>query len=275
MSLELYTAAGCLRCKVAKSFLTQQGREFAEIDIKGEGEKAFGQFYRQNRNAIHRGPEGLEFPILWNGDKVIQGVGEILAWLQAGQGLNGFVSRSELLHGWIGGLDLSGGDMAHAEDFLAVLRHLQAGGIKIQLETNGANPQVLAACQREGLAQKVILNLAGPAAIYANMDIPQQEVEESLRLLPEFPDYLIKTTVGPLLRGKDQVSLLSPEEVGQAAAWVVDVTGERKHPYLLAAFDPAKIGDERLKGQDPLPANALLKYRTAARRHLVLAEIEK
>ena len=143
------------------------------------------------------------------------------------------------------------------------------------METNGSNPAILAACQREVLAHKVILNLAGPAGIYANMDIPQQEVEETLRLLPEFPDYLIKTAVGPVLRGKDQVALLSPEEVGQAAAWVVETTGERKHPYLLSAFEPSRTGDERLKGQEPLPANALLKYRTAARRHLVLAEIEK
>jgi hypothetical protein len=59
------------------------------------------------------------------------------------------------------------------------------------------------------------------------------------------------------------------------AAWVVEATKERKHPYLIAAVDSAGTEDERLEGQDPLPANVLLKYRTAARRYLVMAEIEK
>ena len=119
------------------------------------------------------------------------------------------------------------------------------------------------------------MNLKGPDQIYAGLGISKQEVEESLRILPGFPDYLIKTTVGPVLRFDGGVSLLSPEEVGAAAAWAVEVTGERRHPYRLAAFDPAKTQDERLKGQDPMPANTLLRYRTAARRHLVLADLEK
>ena len=275
MSLHIYTAPGCLRCKVAKSFLTEKGRDFTEVDIKGEDANAFSRFYRENRDAIHRGPEGLEFPILWDGVRVVQGVGEILAWLQAGEGLKDFVKRSELLHGWIDGLDVSGKDPAHAKDFLTVLRRLKAGGIQIQLETNGRNSGILDACQKEALADKVIMNLKGPDQIYTGLGIPKQEVEESLRILPGFPDYLIKTTVGPVLRLDGGVGLLSPEDVGAAAAWVVEVTGERKHPYLLAAFDPAKTRDERLKDQDPLPVNALLRYRTAARRHLVLADLEK
>lgn len=274
MSLELYTAAGCLRCKVAKSFLAEKDRDFSEIDIN-EDDQAFAKFYRQNRGAIHRGPEGLEFPILYDGAQVVQGVGEILAWLQAGEALKGFISRSELLHGWIDGLDVSGGDPARARDFLMVLRHLHAGGIKIQLQTNGRNSDILAACQKEALADKVIMNLLGPAEVYADLGIPQKEVDESLRLLTGFSDYLVKTWVGPALRADGEVHTLSPEEVGRAAAWVVEATGERKHPYVLAASDPSGAEDERLKGLDPVPANALLKYRTAARRHLVKTEVEK
>lgn len=275
MSLELYTAAGCLRCKVAKSFLSEKKRDFIEIDINGDGDQAFAKFYRQNRGAIHRGPEGLEFPILHDGSQVVQGVGEILAWLQAGDGLKDFVTRSELLHGWIDGLNVSGGDASHAEDFLTVLRHLHAGGIKIQLETDGRNPELLAACQKEPLADRVIMTLKGPADIYANMGIPKDEVEETMRILPGFTDYLIKTIVGPALRQDGEIHTLSPEEVGRAAAWVVEATGERKHVYVLAAFDPAQTEDERLRGLDPIPPNALLKYRTSARHHLVMAEVEK
>jgi hypothetical protein len=55
----------------------------------------------------------------------------------------------------------------------------------------------------------------------------------------------------------------------------MEATGERKHPYVLAAFAPALDRDERLTAEEALPANTLFKYRTAARRHLVKAEIMK
>ncbi|MCB2227985.1 MAG: hypothetical protein KQH53_14995 [Desulfarculaceae bacterium] len=275
MDLDIYTSPGCLRCKVAKSYLAEQGMGVVELDIKGEGRDAFTQFYRQHRPEIHRGAEGLEFPILWTGERVVQGVGEIMAWARSGNGLQGFVKRTGLLHGWIDGLEVSGGSPEMAGDFLDVLRHLSAGGIKIQLSTNGANPAILEACQKEGLASKVVMNLLGPPELYAAAEIPPEEVEKTLALLPGFSDFMLRTVVGPVVRADGAISLLTPEEVAAAAAWVSQVTGQKTHAYFLAGFDPAAAEDERLKDQEAMPPTALFKYRTAARPHLVKAEIEK
>jgi len=56
---------------------------------------------------------------------------------------------------------------------------------------------------------------------------------------------------------------------------IKDATGSQKHPYLLRLFDPGTCMDDRLKSIEELPYNAMFRYRTAAREHQVLAEIEK
>jgi len=52
-------------------------------------------------------------------------------------------------------------------------------------------------------------------------------------------------------------------------------TGSKKHAYKLRAFDPQQAIDDRFRTLEPLPASAMFKYRTAARRYMVLTEIEK
>ena len=63
MGNTIYTATGCSRCKIAKKFMDEHAIPFQELDIKAEGKDAFGQFYRNNRSAVFRGKEGIEFPI--------------------------------------------------------------------------------------------------------------------------------------------------------------------------------------------------------------------
>jgi hypothetical protein len=40
-------------------------------------------------------------------------------------------------------------------------------------------------------------------------------------------------------------------------------------------FDPQKAVDDRFQSIEPLPAGAMLKYRTAARRYMAMTKIEK
>ena len=71
------------------------------------------------------------------------------------------------------------------------------------------------------------------------------------------------------------VSYLTPEEIGETARLIEEATGSKKHAYKLRIFDLQQAADDRFKSIEPLPASAMFKYRTAARRYLVLAEIEK
>ena len=68
---------------------------------------------------------------------------------------------------------------------------------------------------------------------------------------------------------------LTPEEIGQTAQMIEAATGSKKHPYELRPFKPQSTLNDSLKAMDELPSNAMFKYRTAARPHLVMTEIEK
>ena len=70
------------------------------MDFKADAQ-TFNTFYRANRKAIYRNPEGVEFPLFDDGTVIKQGSGEVIAYLLSGHALEGAVTRSDLLHGWI------------------------------------------------------------------------------------------------------------------------------------------------------------------------------
>jgi len=244
MSLIIFTSTGCARCKTAKSFLDDKGVSYEENDIKGDGREAFNLFYRENRPRIYRGKEGVEFPILFTGEKIIQGVGEILGWLQAGENLK-----------------------------VTVLRYLKKQGLKIQLEADGRNADLLEAVIRENLVDRIIFDLLGTAKIYeaiTGRPLKREELVQSIVLAIQAPDYKFVLTMHPVKRNDGKLAFITPEEAAQAAALVEQTTGNKKHPFFIRALSPSPELDIA-----PLPHTALFKYRTACRRYMVMAEIFK
>jgi pyruvate-formate lyase-activating enzyme/glutaredoxin len=275
----IYTATGCSRCKIAKKFMDEQGIVYRELDIKGDGKEPFGQFYRSNRNAVYRGKEGIEFPVLVEGGSIRQGVGVALAYLHSGTALEGFIGRSDLSHGWMDGIHVSGGDPSLTEDLVLVLDYLGRNGMKLQLETNGKNASVLERLLEKGLGDRVVMDLQGPLPICSSgLGADPEEIKKTIALVAKFPEYQFRTTVGAIVQQEGdqaQIRYIKPEEVAEAAALLKEVTGSHKQPYLLRPFDPATCVDERFRNLEKLPSDVLLKYRSVARRHQVLTEIEK
>jgi len=277
----LFTAAGCARCKIAKKFMDEKGIGYEEHDISGEGKDLFGQFYRANRAAIFRGKEGIEFPVLAEGASVRQGVGVVIATLYAGKGLDGFVGRSELFKGWMDGVHVSGGDPALSDDLAAVLGFLKKNGLRLQFDTNGKNASVLEKLLEQGLGDRVIMNLKGPMALYNVLlgeEIDPQEIRRTMELVIKFPEYRFETTVAPVFGQAGEsggIRYLTPEEIGDTAKWIKEVTASNKQPYVLRLFDPETSWDQRFKSVEKLNPGALLRYRSAARKHQVLTEIER
>ena len=278
MSHILYTAAGCTRCKITKRFMTEQGIAYDEFDIKSNGKEAFARFYRANRDAIFRDADGVEFPVFSDGSVIRQGVGVVIGYLIAGDGLDGFIGRS-VLHGeWIDGFDISGGDPARADELIRVLSYLQQSRLKIQLTTSGKNATVLEKIVACDLGDRMIMEVKGPVELYEPLTgqrIDVRELEQSMRLTTQFGSYQFYTTIAPLKRGQNQIGYLSPDEIGQTAQMIEAATGSKKNPYELRAFDPANAMDEALKSVEVLPDSAMFKYRTAARRYQVMTEIKK
>jgi len=242
-----------------------------ELDIKTNGKDAFKVFYRENRPDIFRGEEGVEFPILFAGQKIYQGVGIILASLMADDRLDGFVTRSQLSHGWISGLTLSAKPLSDGREFLCLLRFLKEAGLMIQLETDGRNSLVLETILKEKLIHDLVFRLRGPAQLYeplTGMALSQEELVHSLSLLTDSIKYKIVLPLSALIRTTGEEGYLTPEEAAGAAAFVVSATHNKKHPFFIEPVLPAATYNI-----PPLPPAALFKYRTACRRHLLLCEI--
>lgn len=276
----IYTATGCARCKIAKKFMAEKGIDYREFDIKGDGKDSFGQFYRNNRSAIFRGKEGIEFPVFVDGGFIRQGVGVVVAYLHAGTALDGFIGRSDLSHGWMDGIHVSGGDPSLADSLILVLSFLKRQGLKLQLDTMGRNVSLLERLLGSGLGDRVIMEVKGPLDLLCSTGaggVDPAEVKKTIALVAKFPEYRFVTTVTPVVRQEDpfEVRYLTPEEIGETARLIQEATESQKQPYLLRLFDPETSADQRIRSMEKLPADALFKYRAAARRHQVMADIEK
>ena len=203
MSLTLFTAAGCARCNIAKKLLREKDIAFEEHDAVGEGKERFGQFYRAHRHAVVRGKEGIEFPVLADGDAIRQGVAAVIAYLHSGAGVEGFIGRSELAKGWVGGIHVSAGDPAAVTGLAAVLRFLKENGLKLQLETDGRNAAVLEHLLGQGLGGRVVMDLKGPGRLYGAMlgtEIQPEEVGRTMVLTAGVAEGRVEITGARVLR---------------------------------------------------------------------------
>ncbi len=277
MSNTIYSATGCARCKITKNYMQENSIGYEEFDFKAEGKDAFNKFYRENRKDIFRDKDGVEFPVFADGTVIRQGVSVIIGYLIAEDKLSGFIGRS-LLHGeWIDGFNVSGGDAELADEFLTVVSHLKKNGLKIQLTSNGKNPEILEKLLANGIADRIIMEIDGPPSLYPQLtgeEISAEDIQKSIQLATQFSEYQFITTIAPVLRG-EEASFLTPEEVGEIAKMIEDASGSKKQPYKLRICNPDDLDNEQLKAVEPLESAATFKYRTAARRYMVMTEIEK
>jgi len=275
MNITIYTATGCTRCKIVKNFMNEQGINYVEKDIKAEGKEDFQAFYKENRSAIFRGPDGIEFPIITDGEYIRQGIGASIAFLHSGTKLDGFFSVGTLHKEWVDGIHVSGGNLENAEDFLAVLRYLKANNMKLQMDTNGKNSGILQQILDENLADVMIMHVLGPEQLYsqlAGQNIDIDDIKASLAIVQNFPKFKIETVITPVIRADGTVSYLTPEEIGETAKLIEEGTGSKKIPYVLKGFNPKGAQQSDFKSLEPL-AN-LFAYRTKARAYQVFTEIE-
>jgi pyruvate formate lyase activating enzyme len=279
--MRLFTATGCVRCNVVKGFMQERGVACEELDAIGAGREAFGQFYRAHRPAVLRGKDGVEFPVLEDGPQIRQGLGPVVAHLLAGHRLDGYFVRSASQKGWVSGVLVSGGDPAAAGELCAALGFLQRSGLKLELKTDGRNAAVLEMLLGQRLGDRVVMDLKGPEALYPALTgapVDPQDIARSMALVARFGEFRFETTVGPVRRGggdRPEISLLTPEEVAEAARWLKEATGSHRQPYRLRGFDPQVCPDQDLRRLGKVEPDALFRHRTAARRHQVSAEIER
>lgn len=279
MSITIYSAPGCVRCKIAKQFLNECGLTYRDHDALSEGQAAFRSFYQKNRQKIYRGRQGLEFPIYCDGEVIRQGLTAVVAHLIAGPALNGFFKPGKRHGQWLDGIHISDGNPAYGADLLNVLSYLKKRSFKIQIDTNGVNADLLESVLEKNLADCVIMKVKGPLELYESIlqqPVDPAEIEKSIALVSNCSDYRFVTTIAPVVRDKDDpapISYITPAEVAEAAKLVKKTTGDNRQPYFLRFFDPQTSTDDRLRGMDVLNQKTLLKYRSKARKHQFKTEI--
>lgn len=267
MTNQIFSATGCMRCKITKEYMQAGGIEYEEFDIKAEGKDTFAKFYRANRKKIFRDEHGVEFPVFTDGNVIRQGVSVIIAYLSAQSRLDNFIKRSKLHGEWLDGIHISSGSPEDGAALIKVMSHLKAYGLKIEITSDGTNPDLLDRILENGLADRVIMEISSP--------IENDDLTHSIASAVKFSEYRFFSTINPLIRPDGSIDFITPEEVGEIARIIEQTTGSKKHPYALKAWNASEDNDERLKSIDPLPDSALFKYRTMARRYMVMTEIQK
>lgn len=273
MTITLYAAPDCLRCKIVKAFLAEKRLPYATVDFK-EQKDEFNAFYRANRSAIYRNPEGIEFPLFDDGRVIKQGSGEIIAYLLAGRALEGSVTRSDLLHGWISGLYPSLCPAGQEDNYADLVRHLADGGLKVHLQTDGRRPDLLERLLGAGNISRLTLNILGPAALYAGSfggPVTREDLARSVELVRSFPGGETRLLVSPVTRADGSVSWLTRDEAAEAAKMVAEATGQPGIAFAVAAV--TDLMPQGLRGLEPF--DQFLAYRSAMRNHLFKADIAK
>jgi glutaredoxin len=281
MSITIYSAPGCVRCRVAKQFLNERGLRFRDRDALGDGKAAFRSFYQNNRQKIFRGPEGVEFPIYYDDDVIRQGLPAVVAHVIGGPALNGFFKPGRLHGQWLDGIHISDGAPARGGDLLEVLTYLKKQSFKIRIDTNGVNADLLASVLELRLADRVIMEVKGPPNLYdllLQQPVDPAEIEKSIALVSKCSDYGFVTTIAPVVRQKGdpgQISYITPAEIAATAELIKKAAGDNRQPYGLRLFDPESAQCQKVRPLDSLSQNSLFKYRSEARKYQFKSEIMK
>jgi pyruvate formate lyase activating enzyme len=154
--------------------------------------------------------------------------------------------------GWLDGVVVSGGEPTIHPELPGLLRRFKEAGFPVKLDTNGTQPEMLAAVLGAGLVECVAMDVKAPlderyARATGRTDVDLRAIRRSLALLRDWDgDYELRTTVCP--------AVLSPKDVLDLA---VDLVGAPR--LVLQPFKPGHCLDPALDLVTPYPEELLLQ----------------
>jgi pyruvate formate lyase activating enzyme len=161
---------------------------------------------------------------------------------------------------FLDGLVVTGGEPTVHKDLPALLAKLRELGMKIKLDTNGSDPDMLQDLIDAGLVDYVALDIKAPLdAKYddvAGTIVPLDRIKRSIEVLGTSDiDYEFRTTVVPIL--------LTPEDVERIAAYI---GGSRR--FALQQFRPQNTLDPSLLAVRPYSGPEVLAMAEKARQYV-------
>lgn len=177
--------------------------------------------------------------------------------------------------GWIEGVVICGGEPTLQAKLLYFIKEVKKRNLLVKLDTNGYNSEILHELLKEKLVDYVAMDIKGPANLYPNIigkDFIEKrdDYEAGIGIVSHFPDYEFRTTIVPVIRENEEISFMTPEEIGQTARLIYECTGSNTHKYFLQPFVPRKneLIDSRLETFPETPRDILEKGLTEAIKYL-------
>jgi len=160
---------------------------------------------------------------------------------------------------FLDGICLTGGEpcLHKSRGLFEFLRRVKGNGFQIKFDSNGADPECLAAVSGERLADYFAMDSKGPlderyeklSGVRTDLD----KIKQSIKIIMECGAlYEFRTTVVP--------SFLGSEDISDIAKYIA---GANK--FVLQQFAPDHCWDESLRSVKPYPREKLEEFVSAAR----------
>jgi len=149
----------------------------------------------------------------------------------------------KVLAGWYNSICISGGEPTIDKELIGFIRKAKALGLKVKLDTNGSNPDVLEKILEQTQVDYIAMDIKCPRQLYPSIvgvDIDLTKIDASIDLVKRFRDYEFRTTVLPFL------TLDNFREMGN---WISNPIKAKR--YVLQQFSPENALKEEYRQMIP------------------------
>lgn len=181
---------------------------------------------------------------------------------------------------WIDGVVLCGGEATLEENLLDIIQTLKQYKFLIKLDTNGSAPETLEELLGTNLIDYVAMDVKSTPDTYdvaTGVDVSVSDIEKSMQLVQQFPDYEFRTTIVPLICADSDTGYryLDADDMIRIAQWIADATGKNTHRYYLQKFVARneKLINRSLETCPELSKQTLLELKRCVSKYLPKSEL--
>ncbi|HOP09426.1 MAG TPA: radical SAM protein, partial [Candidatus Methanofastidiosa archaeon] len=159
---------------------------------------------------------------------------------------------------WIDGVVITGGEPTCYSGLADLAEEIRSMGLKVKLDTNGTRPDVIRKLLDQNLFDHISLDVKNSFGKYsetAGAEVNTDDIMESIRLIMEFDDYEMRTTVVP--------GLVCPEDLEEICSYI-----KGSDIYVLQRFHPENIKDKRFSALPPQNDDEMEHLRSLCSRHV-------
>ncbi len=153
---------------------------------------------------------------------------------------------------WVDKVVITGGEPTISMSLFGLIGQLKSEKMRIKLDTNGSNPQILKGLVNDGLVDYVAMDVKGPIDRYSRwtgVNVDTKRIRESIEFLLEGKvDYEFRMTVVPFLHRED--------DIYEVASFVRDAK-----KFFIQEFRPGCTLSLAYERMEPFPQDKIEKIR--------------